>query len=159
MRVLGVDPGISGALAIVEDYRLIGAYNMPVASVRVGKATKRRIIPAQLCALIMEQNVDRAIIEKVAAMPGQGVASMFAFGEAYGLVQGVLAACGVPVTFITPMQWKRKAGLIGQPKDHSRTIACERWPHQSAFFARKSDHGRADAALLACVGIGGYAEG
>jgi len=148
--VIGIDPGASGAIAIL-DMRggLVDSFDMPSVEVKIGKAMKRRVAPEVIAAeLKMYAPFSVAFIERVGAMPGQGVSSMFAFGEAYGLVRGVLAGMGIPCTTVTPAVWT-KAMRVAGGKDGSRQRAMELWPDKAGLFKRVKDDGRADAALIA----------
>ena len=152
--VIGVDPGLSGAIAII-DVRggLVDAWDMPTVEIKVGKAMKRRVAPEVIAAELRTYAPHAiAYIEKVSAMPGQGVSSMFAFGEAYGLVRGVLAGMGIPCTTVTPAVWT-KAMRVAAGKDGSRQRAMELWPDKATLFKRVKDDGRADASLIAQWGI------
>lgn len=141
---LGVDPGRKGALALVDpDGALVDVIDMPDAT---GAA-----LGAHLAGFLEDHRphtVAVAWVEKVHAMPGQGVTSMFNFGANYGAICGVLGALGVRVELVTPNAWKKAAGLTAD-KGLSRQRACERWPLEARRFARKMDDGRAEAALLA----------
>lgn len=151
--IIGIDPGASGAIAIL-DVRggLVDAWDMPTVEIKVGKAMKKRVAPEAIAAeLKMFAPYCVAYIEKVSAMPGQGVSSMFAFGEAYGLVRGVLAGLGIPCTTVTPAVWT-KAMRVAGGKDGSRQRAMELWPDKAQLFKRVKDDGRADAALIAAWG-------
>ena len=151
---MGIDPGISGAIAIFEGTDLLDAFDVPVIETQSGKRKKRRISPEMLVAEI-EDHVEflaRVYIEDVHAMPGQGVTSMFAFGEAAGLIRGVCAGLRVPVCLISPITWKRGMKLQGAGKDASRAMAARMWPQKASLFKRQRDDGRAEAALLAHYG-------
>lgn len=142
--ILGIDPGLSGAIAFYFPSRpgMIGAEDMPIVAGEVNAAEMGR--------RIAQMRPDIAIVEKVGSMPGQGVASTFRFGTAYGVVLGVLGALAVPVHLVSPGKWKRHFGLSAD-KEESRARAIRQWPG-SPHFARKKDHGRAEAALLAKYG-------
>lgn len=151
---LGIDPGVSGAIAIFESDRLITVLDMPVVETQAGKKKKRRISPEMLVAEL-EQYVPfitKAYMENVHAMPGQGVSSMFTFGEASGLVRGVMAGFKVPTQLVSPASWKRGLSLASG-KDASRAMAAQLWPHAAGFFTRQRDDGRAEAALIAHWGM------
>lgn len=139
--ILGVDPGLSGAIAFYFPAApdLIAAEDMPVAAGEVDAATLARRIRQMGPAL--------AVIEQVAARPGQGVSSMFRFGAAYGTARGIVQALGIPTQLVTPNRWKKHFRLDSD-KEKSRALALRLWP-TSAHFARKKDDGRAEAALLA----------
>lgn len=148
---IGVDVGLSGAIAILADGDFCDVADMPTAG--RGKAGRQCVNSAQLAAYLREHVAAHpgasvlAAVEQVGAMPGQGVSSIFRFGQSYGCVLGVLAALRIPVVQVTPQVWKRAHGLIGADKDASRGIAIERYP--DAPLARKRDNGRADAILIA----------
>lgn len=149
MRMLGVDPGLGGALALVDDeLGLTVIQDMPV--VQVGKT--RVVSEGMLREVIRDLNPNHALVERVHAMPKQGVVSSFNFGMGYGLVRGVLAGLGVPVALITPMQWKR-AMHMGADKSEARVIAARLFPLNAKDFSRVRDDGRAEAALLALYGL------
>lgn len=153
-RIMGIDPGVSGAIAIIDGLHLLDVFDMPVVEIQSGKKKKRRISPEMLVAEIQEHadHLVRVYIEDVHAMPGQGVTSTFAFGEAAGLVRGVCAGLKVPVCLVSPVMWKRRMGLQGAGKDDSRAMAARLWPEKAALFRRRRDDGRAEAALLAHYG-------
>jgi hypothetical protein len=153
-RIMGIDPGVSGAVAIFDGTDLLDAFDMPVVETQSGKRKKRRISPEMLVAEIEEHigYLSRVYIEDVHAMPGQGVTSMFAFGEAAGLIRGVCAGLKVPVYLISPVTWKRGLKLQGAGKDASRAMAARMWPQKAGLFKRQRDDGRAEAALLAHYG-------
>lgn len=136
------DPGASGACAFYFTAHpdTVSVEDTPVADGRVD--------PASLARRIEIMRPDLAIIERVGAMPGQGVSSMFNFGQAYGAVIGVVAALKVPVHFVTPAKWKKHFGLSAD-KEQARAKALQLWPARAELFSRKKDHGRVEAALLA----------
>lgn len=148
--VIGIDPGAAGAVAILEAGKLVQVFDMPVVEVQVGGKAKRRVAPEILASELRLYNVSDtvAVVEQVGAMPGQGVTSMFAFGQAYGLVLGVLAGLWIPTTTVTPTTWK-KALKLNAGKDGARAKAAQLWPAQAGEFKRVKDDGRAEAALLA----------
>jgi crossover junction endodeoxyribonuclease RuvC len=146
--VLGVDPGLSGALALVDPAgpALVDVLDMPL--VRFGKAAI--VDGAALLDWLDGRAIAAIVIEAVASRPGQGVASSFAFGRAVGGVEAVLAALGPPVTHVTPQQWKRRAGLAGAKAD-SLALARLRFGARDEFRLEKHE-GRAEAALIALYG-------
>jgi crossover junction endodeoxyribonuclease RuvC len=149
---LGVDPGASGAIAVLqEDGLLIAVIDMPVIELKVGKAMKRRVSPELLAHELKPYAGAVAYLEQVSAMPGQGVSSMFAFGESYGIVKGVLAALGMRTYLVTPGAWKKSMGL-NAGKDGSRAKAIQMWPERVSDFKRVKDDGRAEASLIAEFG-------
>lgn len=150
MMVLGVDPGVEGAWAIIKDGHLVALNTLPTA----GDAA-RRMVSAPLWGdnlsyfIEREGKIDRAVIERVGAMPGQGVSSMFRFGRAVGTIDGVIGAFNIPVQYVTPSVWKRHFGLSSD-KEASRQLAIQTWPEIAHLaFRRKADHGKAEAALIA----------
>ena len=155
--IIGIDPGAAGAVAILEpDGSLVQVFDMPAVEVTVGGKAKRRISPEMLAAELRLYNVHgtTAVVEQVGAMPGQGVSSMFAFGEAFGLAKGVLAGLGIPVQSVPPARWKRSLGL-NSGKDAARAKAAATWPQQAGEFKRVRDDGKAEAALIALWGLKG----
>jgi crossover junction endodeoxyribonuclease RuvC len=156
MRVLGVDPGATGALAMLDtDLDALVVVDMPGALVRTGgtkRGTKRRqVSETWLADILRAYEPDCAWIERVHAMPRQGVTSSFSFGLAYGLVRGVLAGLRIPVTPVTPNEWKRALHLSAD-KNEARLVASRLFPASAGRFVRTSDDGRAEAALLALFG-------
>jgi crossover junction endodeoxyribonuclease RuvC len=152
MRVLGVDPGATGALALWDtSLDALIVCDMPAPRVRVGKAVRRQISEAWLAATLAQYEPDCAWIERVHALPKQGVTSSFNFGLAYGLIRGVLAGFRVPVQLVTPQEWKRHFRL-GPDKTEARLIASRLFPANALDFTRIKDDGRAEAALLALFG-------
>ena len=150
-RVIGVDPGASGAIALVVDGVLHQVVDMPTVTVTRNAAQKRQVSPAGVADIIRSMKPDVAIVEKVGAMPGQGVSSMFSFGRSVGIIEGALAALQVPATFITPQAWQKAVGAA-KGKDGSRQRVMELFPKDSHLFARVKDDGRADAVLIALAG-------
>ena len=151
MKIIGIDPGLSGGIAVLENNRVLNIFDMPVMS--EGKKNKRQLNSAQLVTLIKENiksNEDVAIVvEQVNAMPGQGVTSMFNFGQSFGAIKGVCAALGLPIFFVRPSKWKKHFELINSSKDSSRTKAIEMYPALSNQLARKKDVNKSDAILIA----------
>lgn len=150
MRLIGIDPGNEGAIAVLDDGRFVTVYDMPL----MANGKKQQINPYALSSVLATANridVETAVVlEKVGAMPGQGVTSMFNFGMGYGAIQGVVAALGMQLRLVTPQAWKKRAGLLRREKDQARTLAQQLYP--SAPLARKKDVGRADAILIARYG-------
>jgi crossover junction endodeoxyribonuclease RuvC len=148
--LIGIDPGAAGAVAILEPAgALVMVFDMPAVEVVSGGRAKRRVSPEMLAAeLRLYAAGAQAVVEQVGAMPGQGVSSMFAFGQAFGLALGVLAGLGVATVTVTPAAWKRDLKLVAG-KDAARQRAAQLWPVQAGEFKRARDDGRAEAALLA----------
>jgi crossover junction endodeoxyribonuclease RuvC len=152
MRVLGVDPGAGGALAMLDtDLDALVVCDMPSVLIKVGRHHRRQISEFWLADVLRVYAPDEAWIERVHALPKQGVTSSFSFGLSYGLARGVLAALGVKVTLVTPNEWKR-AFRLGPDKAEARVIASRLFPANAHAFTRAKDDGRAEAALLALFG-------
>ena len=147
-RLIGVDPGASGAIVILEDGVPIEWCTMPV--MKVGSAT--RVNAAALAAFFDDSVAEHVYVEQVGAMPGQGVASMFNFGHNCGTIMGVLGALSIPHTLVTPQAWKKAAGLIGTDKDAARTRAIQLWPDWRELDKKGTGQALADAALIARYG-------
>jgi len=151
-RIIGVDVGLDGAIAMMNGTDLIKVLDMPTVTLdRNGKA-KRQISIPELIEIIDEFKPEEAYIEKVFAMSGQGVTSVFSFGRSLGAIEGVIAARSIKSTLITPQTWQKAMGVSGG-KDGSRARAMELFPYQMDFFKLKKHDGRADAALIACWGL------
>jgi hypothetical protein len=150
--VLGIDIGVAGALALITSGgELIEVADMPI--LRDGPKNRASVNAPLLAEIVYKWHITEAFVEHVSARPGEGAVGAFAFGRSRGTVEGVLAACGVPVSFITPACWKRSVGLTLASKDASRAEAIRRWPGQAALFARVKDDGRAEACLIAIAGL------
>ena len=151
MKIIGIDPGLSGAIAILENNKVLNIFDIPVMS--EGKKNKRQLNSAQLVKL-MKDNISKneevsVVVEQVNAMPGQGVTSMFNFGQTFGAIKGVCAALGLPIFFVRPSKWKKHFELINSSKDSSRTKVIEMYPSLSDQMARKKDVNKSDAILIA----------
>ena len=155
MLCLGIDIGVVGALALLtDDGELLDIADMPVLS--DGPAGRRTVNGPLLAAIVTRWQAARAFVEMVGARPGEGAVGAFAFGRSRGIIEGVLAAADVPVTFIAPATWKRAVGIPpgkDGAKDRARSMAIGRWPSQAERFARVKDDGRAEAALIAVAGM------
>lgn len=150
MIVAGIDPGLSGAVAILDhDGSLLHVFDIPTVEEAHGKGTRSRIAPALLQdELIGDVRISVAFIEHVASSPQMGVTSAFRFGEAFGATLAVLQCCGIRTELVRPQVWKKSLGL-NNDGEVSRSRAIELWPTQSDWFKRKMDHNRAEAALIA----------
>ena len=151
MKIIGIDPGLSGGIAVLENNKVLDIFDMPVMS--EGKKNKRQLNSAQLVKLIKD-NISKneevsVVVEQVNAMPGQGVTSMFNFGQTFGAIKGVCAALGLPIFFVRPAKWKKHLELINSSKDSSRTKAIEMYPSLSNDLAKKKDVNKSDAILIA----------
>ena len=149
MRILGIDPGISGALVILQDGDPIEWMLTP--TVKTGKTS--RVHAAEVAEWIDYCGPNHTYIEQVGAMPKQGVVSMFNFGHSTGVMIGVICALKIPYTTITPQAWKREANLIGTDKEAARARAIQLWPTWRALDKKGAGQALADAALIARFGI------
>lgn len=146
VRILAIDPGLSGAIALVDTDAGASVWDMPTMG--RGKGTKQRVNMADLCGIIARCHADEGVIEDVSAMPGQGVTSMFSFGESFGIAQTAIVAANLPIHRVQPRKWKGHHNL-GPDKDQARTRAIELFPDLADQLARKKDNGRAEALLIA----------
>ena len=153
MLIIGIDPGISGSICFMENGKIIDVIDMPTMT--EGKKNKRQVNGSQIFNEISKRiNVNqientRAVIEQVSAMPGQGVTSMFNFGQSYGILKGICSAMRIPMYFVRPAKWKKYFNLINSEKDASRTRAIEIFPYFSSQLSKKKDSNKADAILIA----------
>jgi|TARA_B110000971_G_C20007888_1_gene500112 crossover junction endodeoxyribonuclease RuvC len=153
MLIIGVDPGLSGSICFFEDGKILDVVEMPTMT--EGKKNKRQVNGSQVYNEISKKikQVDKkdikVIIEQVSAMPGQGVTSMFNFGQSYGILKGMCSAMQLPMYFVRPAKWKKYFGLINTEKDASRTKAIEIFPYFSSNLSKKKDSNKADAILIA----------
>lgn len=152
--IIAIDPGITGAVAFINDsYRPISVHDIPVMAKASGKG--QQLNGRELSDMIRTTYAslpDLALVEKVSAMPGQGVSSVFSFGKSAGIIEGVLDALGIPYRMVTPQKWKRAAGLTGTEKDAARAMCIRQYPHLAYMLTRKKDIGRADAILIGMYG-------
>ena len=151
MIIIGIDPGISGAISVIENKKILEVYDTP--TMIDGKKNKRQINSAQVTNIIKERlKKDKEIIvvvEHVNAMPGQGVTSMFNFGQSFGVIKGICAALSLPIYFVRPSKWKKHFNLIKTNKDASRTKVIQTYPEISSKLSKKKDSNKADAILIA----------
>ncbi len=151
MRIIGIDPGLSGAIAVLDNNKVLKIYDMPIMA--EGKKNKRQLNSAQLVNIIKENIKNHeeinVVVEQVNAMPGQGVTSMFNFGQTFGAIKGVCAALNLPIFFIRPSKWKKYFELINSSKDSSRTKAIEMYPSIANQLSKKKDVNKSDAILIA----------
>ena len=150
MRIIGIDPGLSGGIAILDNSKVIELFDMPVMP--DGKKNKRQLNSALLVKLIKDniKNLEDTVmvVEQVNAMPGQGVTSMFNFGQTFGAIKGTCAALGLPIFLVRPAKWKKHFELINSSKDSSRTKAIEMYPSISEKLSKKKDVNKSDAILI-----------
>ena len=153
MLIIGIDPGISGAICFLNDGKIIEVIEMP--SMSDGKKNKKQVNGSQVFNGISnyikdaELNNVKVVIEHVSAMPGQGVTSMFNFGQSFGILKGICSAMRLPMYFVRPAKWKKYFSLINSSKDASRTKAIEIFPYFSSNLSKKKDSNKADAILIA----------
>ena len=153
MLIIGIDPGISGSICFFEDGKIIDVVEMP--NMIEGKKNKKQVNGSQIYNEIssrimsLEKKNIKVVIEQVSAMPGQGVTSMFNFGQSFGILKGICSAMQLPMYFVRPTKWKKYFNLINSEKDASRTKAIEIFPYFSAQLSRKKDSNKADAILIA----------
>ena len=151
MKIIGIDPGLSGAIAVLQDNKVEEIFDVPVMT--DGKKNKRQLNSAQLVKLLKDNIKDNEeiaiVVEQVNAMPGQGVTSMFNFGQTFGAIKGICAALNLPIFFVRPAKWKKHFDLIKSSKDASRTKAIEMYPSISDKLSKKKDVNKSDAILIA----------
>ena len=153
MLIIGIDPGIKGAICILKDGKILDVFDMPIMP--VGKKNKSQVNGSQIYneiqkAIIDEDKKDiKVVIEQVSAMPGQGVTSMFNFGQSFGVLKGICSAMNLSMYFVRPAKWKKYFNLINSEKDASRTRAIEIFPYFSMNLSKKKDANKADAMLIA----------
>ena len=153
MLIIGIDPGITGSICFFENGKILDVIEMP--NMAEGKKNKKQVNGSQIYNEISQRIKQfdkkdiKVIIEHVSAMPGQGVTSMFNFGQSYGVLKGVCAAMRLPMYFVRPAKWKKYFNLINSEKDASRTKAIEIFPYFSSNLAKKKDSNKADAILIA----------
>ena len=153
MLVIGIDPGISGSICFLNEGRIMDVIEMPTMT--EGKKNKKQVNGSQIFNEISERikkldkNNARVVIEQVSAMPGQGVTSMFNFGQSFGILKGICSAMQIPMYFVRPAKWKKYFNLINAEKDASRTRAIEIFPYFSSQLSKKKDSNKADAILIA----------
>ena len=151
MIIFGIDPGVSGAISILDNKKVIEVYDMP--TMIDGKKNKKQVNGSQVANIIKEKiDLNREIsvvVEHVNAMPGQGVTSMFNFGQSFGVIKGICSALSLPIYFVRPTKWKKHFNLIKTNKDASRTKVIQTYPEISSKLSKKKDSNKADAILIA----------
>ncbi len=162
MLIIGIDPGISGSICFFQDGIIKDVVEMP--TMIEGKKNKRQVNGSQIFNEISKKikNIDKrdikVVIEHVTAMPGQGVTSMFNFGQSFGILKGICSAMQLSVYFVRPAKWKKYFNLINSEKDASRTRAIEIFPYYSSHLSKKKDSNKADAILIASFFFETYKE-
>ena len=153
MLIIGIDPGISGSICFFQNGKILDVIEMPTMT--DGKKNKRQVNGSQIYNEIskritkIEKQYIRVVIEQVSAMPGQGVTSMFNFGQSFGILKGICSTMKLPMYFVRPAKWKKYFSLINSEKDASRTKAIEMFPYFSPHLSKKKDSNKADAILIA----------
>tara|TARA_S200000501_G_scaffold185133_1_gene174237 strand:- start:86 stop:577 length:492 start_codon:yes stop_codon:yes gene_type:complete len=153
MLIIGIDPGISGAICFMEAGKIIDVIDMP--SMADGKKNKKQVNGSQVYNEIKKHIYNKefsdikVVIEHVSAMPGQGVTSMFNFGQSFGILKGICSAMNLSMYFVRPAKWKKHFNLINSSKDASRTKAIEIFPYFSSNLSKKKNANKADAILIA----------
>ena len=153
MLIIGIDPGISGSICFLDNGKILDVIEMPIMT--DGKKNKKQVNGSQVYNEVtkrikqFEKNQIRVVIEHVSAMPGQGVTSMFNFGQSFGIIKGICSAMQLSLFFVRPAKWKKYFNLINSEKDASRTRAIEIFPYFSSKLSKKKDSNKADAILIA----------
>ena len=151
MIIIGIDPGVSGAICILNNGKIVELYEMP--TMIDGKKNKKQVNGAEITNIFQKELINetnsKVIIEHVSAMPGQGVTSMFNFGQSFGVVKGICAALRLPIYFVRPVKWKKYFNLINSEKDASRTKVIQIFPYISSKISKKKDANKAEAILIA----------
>ena len=153
MLIIGIDPGVSGSICFFKDGQILDVIEMP--TMNEGKKNKKQVNGSQIYNEIVKRidkdvvSNTRVVIEHVTAMPGQGVTSMFNFGQSFGILKGICSAMQLPMYFVRPAKWKKYFNLINSEKDASRTRAIENFPYFSSQLSKKKDSNKADAILIA----------
>ena len=153
MKIIGIDPGLSGALARLEvangDVTLVEVIDVPI----VGSGAKQAVDVIQLQEWLLRHGPRHAFLERAQAMPKQGASSGFKYGRAVGAIEAAITLCSIPVEIVEPPAWKRFWKLPGKDKESARQKALQLFPTAHTALARKRDHGRAEASLIALYGM------
>ena len=151
MIIFGIDPGLSGAICVLKEGKILEVYEMP--TMIDGKKNKRQVNGAEVTNIFLKElnkeDTAKVVVEHVTAMPGQGVTSMFNFGQSFGVLKGICAALKLPIYFVRPVKWKKHFNLIKTNKEASRTKVIEIFPYISSKISRKKDSNKADSILIA----------
>lgn len=148
--ILGIDPGLSGAISLYDGNELL-IWDMPTLEMMVNGKKRNRLDIVRLKNILLEHKADHAFIERVNAQPSNGAASAFAYGYGVGAIDAVVQCCGIPFTHITPMKWKKDM-QCPKEKDGARMRASQLLPQFAHNWSRKKDDGRAEASLIALWG-------
>ena len=153
MKILGIDPGLSGALAIVEMINGVPVLVDPIDMPSTGTGAKARVDIIAAAEWIAKHAPSLCFLERGQAMPAQGASSGFSYGRAVGAIEAAVALCQIPLTIVEPSVWKRKLHLPGKDKEAARQRALQLFPTQHALLARKRDHNRGEAALIVIASL------
>lgn len=158
--ILGIDPGLHGALAFVQlvaGTPRVEVFDMPIVAKQVNNISRSRIDKPALADLIASRihTLRCVVIEDVHALPKDGPVQAFTFGYGLGLLHGICQVYDLSVVNVPPHSWKSKYGL-NSDKHKSRAVASRFFPHNASVWSRAKDDGRAEAALL---GLLGFTEG
>jgi crossover junction endodeoxyribonuclease RuvC len=153
MTVLGIDPGLDGALALLDCRgKVIEIVDMPTVPVVINKKNRRQVPPALLASVIERLAPSVAFLEHVSTRPGEGAVGAFSFGRSFGCLEGVLATLQIPVTLVYPATWKRALNIPAD-KGGARMKAMSLFPEVADQFKLKKHDGRAEAGLIALYGL------
>jgi len=153
MLIIGIDPGVSGSICFFQNGKIEDVIDMPTMT--DGKKNKKQVNGSQIFNEISKRIIGidkkniKVVIEQVSAMPGQGVTSMFNFGQSFGILKGICSSMQLSMYFVRPVKWKKYFNLINSEKDASRTKAIEIFPYFSGNLSKKKDNNKADAILIA----------
>lgn len=152
-HIIGVDPGLSGAITVLRDGEVLQVYDMPIIASLHGKGNTIDLeeLSDRFRLYLVHQPIT-VFIEAVHSMPNQGVASSFKFGRMSMAPEAISVALGYTVRLVTPQSWKKHFGLIGREKSASRAKAQVEFSNNKDYFKRSKDDGRADSALIALYG-------
>jgi len=150
LNIVGIDPGLSGAIATITPGGLI-VEDMPTVEIVVNGKKRRSVPPALLVEILKNSNPDKVILEQVGVRPGEGAVGAFSFGRGFGQIEGILAALNFPTILVYPATWKRKMSIPAD-KGGARMKAMALFPKNAELFKRVKDDGRAESALLAYYG-------
>jgi crossover junction endodeoxyribonuclease RuvC len=152
IRIVGIDPGLTGACASLEmtdsDITLVDVVDMPLA----GSGAKQSVDVILLQEWLLRHGPRHAFLERAQAMPRQGASSGFKYGRVVGAIEATLAICAVPMVIVEPSRWKRHFHLQGADKEGARQLAIRMFPREHRFFARRKDHNRSEAVLIGIYG-------
>lgn len=153
ISILGIDPGVTGAVSAFIDGDMISVLDLPMIKVKVGKGFRKQLVPGTLADMLDKcPPGTTAFLEQVSSRPGEGAVGAFSFGRGFGQIEGVLAALSIPFTLVHPQKWKKAVGCAAD-KGLARMMATRLFPTFASQFARVMDDGRAEAALIGLYGV------